>query len=57
VFGIIKDVIGFRQFSFRGLEKGAQEWTLVMCCYNLKRRFNLILARRLAKSPTKSFRG
>jgi hypothetical protein len=51
-FGIIKEVIGFREFSFRGLEKVQGEWTLVMCCYNLKMMFNMTMARRLAKSPT-----
>jgi hypothetical protein len=28
VFGIIKHVMGFRQFSMRGLEKVSGEWTL-----------------------------
>lgn len=37
VFGIIKQVLGFRQFSLRGLEKVAGEWNLVQCAYNLKR--------------------
>jgi hypothetical protein len=37
VFGIIKSVIGFRQFMLRGLEKVSGEWTLVCLAYNLKR--------------------
>jgi len=37
VFGIIKHVMGFRQFSLRGLQKVAGEWNLVKCAYNLKR--------------------
>lgn len=37
VFGIIKHVLGFRQFLLRGLEKTNLEWTLVTCAYNLKR--------------------
>jgi len=37
VFGIIKQVMGFRQFLLRGLEKAAGEWNLVQCGYNLKR--------------------
>lgn len=37
VFGIIKQVLGFRQFSLRGLQKAAGEWNLVQCAYNLKR--------------------
>ena len=41
VFGIIKEVMGFRRFSLRGLEKVSLEWTLVCVSYNLKRLFNL----------------
>ena len=37
VFGIIKGVMGFRQFLLRGLRKAAGEWNLVQCAYNLKR--------------------
>lgn len=37
VFGIIKQVMGFRQFSMRGIEKTAGEWTLVTLAWNLKR--------------------
>lgn len=37
VFGIIKHVMGFRQFSLRGLWKVGGEWNLVKCAYNLKR--------------------
>ena len=37
VIGIIKDVLGFRQFSLRGLAKAAGEWCLVCLAYNLKR--------------------
>lgn len=37
VFGIIKAVLGFRQFSLRGLCKAAGEWNLVCLAYNLKR--------------------
>jgi IS5 family transposase len=37
VFGIIKSVLGFRQFRLRGLEKVSLEWTLVCLAYNLKR--------------------
>jgi len=35
VIGLIKEVLGFRQFSLRGLF--AAEWTLVCLAYNLKR--------------------
>jgi transposase len=37
VFGIIKHVMGFRQFSLRGLAAVAGEWTLVALAFNLKR--------------------
>ena len=37
VFGIIKQVMGFRQFSLRGLAAAAGEWTLVTLAFNLKR--------------------
>jgi len=37
VFGIIKSVMGFRQFLLRGLEKAGLEWRLVCTAYNLKR--------------------
>jgi len=41
VFGIIKEVLGFRQFSLRGLAKVAGEWCLVCLAYNLKRLHSL----------------
>lgn len=37
VFGIIKEVLGFRQFSLRGLPAAAGEWLLVCLAFNLKR--------------------
>jgi transposase len=37
VFGIIKSVMGFRQFLLRGLENVCNEWTLVCLAWNLKR--------------------
>lgn len=37
VIGIIKEVLGFRQFSLRGLEATAGEWDLVCLAWNLKR--------------------
>jgi hypothetical protein len=37
VVGIIKKVLGFEQFSLRGLQKVSLEWTLVCAAYNLKR--------------------
>jgi len=41
VFGIIKAVMGFRQFLLRGLRKVAGEWDLVCIAYNLKRMYAL----------------
>ena len=37
VFGIIKETLGFRQFSLRGLAAVAGEWCLVCLAFNLKR--------------------
>jgi len=41
VFGIIKAVLGFRQFSLRGLDKVRGEWNLVTMAWNMKRMFAL----------------
>jgi hypothetical protein len=41
VFGIIKEVMGFRRFLLRGRAKAGLEWTLVCVSYNLKRMFTL----------------
>jgi len=45
VFGIIKSVLGFRQFLLRGLAKVRGEWSLVTMAWNLKRMFTLNHAR------------
>jgi hypothetical protein len=37
VIGILKETIGFRQFSLRGLAAVAGEWCLVCLAYNLRR--------------------
>jgi transposase len=37
VFGIIKSVMGFRQFLLRGLDQVSGEWRLVCLAWNLKR--------------------
>jgi transposase len=37
VIGIIKEVLGFRQFSLRGVIAAAGEWCLVCLAWNLKR--------------------
>ena len=41
VFGIVKSVLGFRQFLLRGLDKVKGEWSLVTMAWNLKRIFVL----------------
>ena len=43
-FGIIKSVLGFRQFLLRGLQAVQHEWTLVCLGWNLKRLHRLHLA-------------
>ena len=43
VFGIIKSVIGFRQFLLRGLDQVRGEWSLVTMAWNIKRMFALSL--------------
>ena len=48
VFGIIKSVLGFRQFRLRGRAKVALEWTLVCLAYNLKRLHRLGAGLKLA---------
>jgi len=42
VIGIIKEVLGFRQFSLRGLVAVAGEWGLVCLAFNLKRLHTLL---------------
>jgi transposase len=37
VIGIIKEVLGFRQFSLRGLTQVTGEWCLVCLAFNIKR--------------------
>jgi transposase len=41
VFGIIKSVLGFRQFLMRGLDNVRGEWKLVTMAWNMKRMFAL----------------
>ena len=41
VFGIIKSVMGFRQFLLRGLDNVRGEWSLVTMAWNIKRMFAL----------------
>jgi transposase len=48
VFGILKSVLGFRQFRLRGRAKVSLEWTLVCLAYNLKRLHRLGAGLKLA---------
>ena len=41
-FGWIKEILGFRRFSLRGIEKVSGEWDLVCLAVNLKRMNRLI---------------
>ena len=43
VFGQIKEVMGFRQFSLRGLPAATGEWCLVCLAYNLRRLHRLTM--------------
>lgn len=43
-FGIIKSVLGFRQFLLRGLQAVQHEWTLVCIGWNMKRLHRLQMA-------------
>jgi transposase len=47
VIGIIKEILGFRQFSLRGLLAVAGEWCLVCLAFNLKRMHTLYMAHDL----------
>jgi transposase len=51
VFGIIKSVLGFRQFMLRGLKKVNTEWDLVMASYNFKKLHKMIHGIPMPKSP------
>lgn len=44
VFGIIKSVLGFRQFLLRGLENVSGEWMLIATAYNFKRLHSMKMA-------------
>jgi hypothetical protein len=41
VFGIVKSVMGFRQFLLRGFDNARGEWNLVSMSWNIKRMFAL----------------
>jgi hypothetical protein len=41
VFGIIKEILGFKHFHLRGLEKVQLEWDIITTAYNFKRLFKM----------------
>lgn len=47
VFGVVKAVLGFRQFLLRGMKKVSGEWNLVCLAYNLKRLHRLAAAQEM----------
>ena len=47
IIGIIKEILGFRQFSLRGLAAVTGEWALVCLAFNLKRMHTLYVERGL----------
>ncbi len=51
VFGIIKHVLGFRQFMLRGLRAVKGEWTLVCIAFKLKRLHTLEGVKKAAAVP------
>ena len=56
MFGIIKSVLGFRQFSLRGLDKVRGEWSLVTLAWNIKRMFALKAAPSPRSAPSAAIR-
>ncbi len=51
VLGCLKEVLGFRQFSLRGLAAAAEEWCLLCVARNLKRLHVLSLAQQRPLPP------
>jgi Transposase DDE domain len=47
VFGQIKQGLGFRRFSMRGMEKAQGEWALVCTCHNIRKLWSARRADRL----------
>jgi hypothetical protein len=47
VFGIIKNVMGFRKFTVRGLEKVKTQWALICTAFNLRKLYEVWIAGKL----------
>ena len=52
MFGVIKHVLGFRQFLIRGIKAVSGEWSLVCIGYNLKKMF--VLKEQTGKNKVKT---
>ena len=52
MFGVIKHVLGSRQFLMRGIKAVNREWSLVCIGYNLKKMF--VLKTQAGKSKVKT---
>jgi len=48
VFGQIKQAMGFRRFSMRGMDRAKGEWALVCTCHNVRKLWAARRAERLA---------
>ena len=48
VFGQIKQAMGFRRFSMRGMDRARGEWALVCTCHNVRKLWGARQAERLA---------
>ena len=42
MFGIIKEVLGFRRFHLRGMDAAQGKWNLVCMAWNMKRMHALV---------------
>jgi hypothetical protein len=51
VFGIIKSVMGFRQFLLRGLDDVRGEWSFVTTAWNIKHQADVCAQPRLNAPP------
>ena len=48
MFGQIKQAMGFRRFSLRGMEGAKGEWGLVCTCHNIRKLWVARQAKRLS---------